>query len=724
MATRNKEVSHYYDKEALLSEHENLRSSIRINTPHQVNPEAIQIQSGLLIELNKFEAIRICDLSPNSSNQNKLIYSTQISPIAVAEPICFIVEDEYENACRVILFALTDTSHLVKGVKLAFCNPVYRMTFDGKYSLIVHNISDVFILGMYQSVESYLKLSVNCESEISKASTPGEYNEENNEQVIQRQQEQQTSINIPPPPPPPIVPVENGLNLSEIGNNLYKEGQYSQAIIQYTSAIEVNDKTAKFYSNRAMCYNKLEEFENALSDFQKANLLEPDSVKYQYWVALIWSRIGNHKLSLNLLKKIHTNDELYNSSVKKLITQQESYLQNIDGVFDFDVVKGESIDIADYIGPIQILNSPDKGRGIFTTRNVKKGEKLCVVKAIETKISDHINCPCRSCRKNKFISLSKDKTLYPKLIEKAKKSKLTTVRIISLCDRSITNVNIDLYSGCGYEFAKNFDTTPYPMEKLLLLTVKNMSTGYREFEPEILNKSFEHMAHLSRPRGIPNSTLVGIWLLPSFINHSCIANIVKLYVGNICIVRAITDIPEGQELFCNYTPLSLFTKVEDRCTFLNFLCSCNVCEFERRPDVRKIILHIFALEDRLFATGIEYCIVRRIYIDEFTTEFWLHIKAKMVKLAKQLIAKHTDKIIIGSFLRSIITLLFCRPIEIDRLDLLQTFEPYYCPHDLESFYFFWIQFNTYIYEAGLQDDHRYHYVAMKIDELLDDYFLY
>ena len=92
---------------------------------------------------------------------------------------------------------------------------------------------------------------------------------------------------------------------------------------------------------------------------------------------------------------------------------------------------------------------------------------------------------------------------------------------------------------------------------------------------------------------------MSFWLVPSFINHSCIPNVVKLFIDDICIIRAITDISEGDEIFCSYVPLDTFPSVESRRKFLEFKCNCELCKFETNPDFLDTISQIISLNNYL-----------------------------------------------------------------------------------------------------------------------------
>jgi len=63
------------------------------------------------------------------------------------------------------------------------------------------------------------------------------------------------------------------------GNGHYAKKDWSEAIAEYTAAIELYDGDHSYFSNRSACYAATDQFEEALADGQKCVALKPDWAK-------------------------------------------------------------------------------------------------------------------------------------------------------------------------------------------------------------------------------------------------------------------------------------------------------------------------------------------------------------------------------------------------------------------------------------------------------------
>ena len=73
----------------------------------------------------------------------------------------------------------------------------------------------------------------------------------------------------------------------------------------------------------------------------------------------------------------------------------------------------------------------------------------------------------------------------------------------------------------------------------------------------------------------------GMWLMASKINHSCVGNCRRSFIGDMQIVRATKDIPANTELlFCYHPPSALqcYGEVQDHLSDWGFVCECALCK--------------------------------------------------------------------------------------------------------------------------------------------------
>jgi tetratricopeptide (TPR) repeat protein len=87
----------------------------------------------------------------------------------------------------------------------------------------------------------------------------------------------------PTPGPTPEL-VENTAQTHLMHGDVYAEqGQWDEAIVEYSKAIEMDPKSAIAYANRAWAYGWKDEFDKAIADCDEAIRLDPDyAIAYSY----------------------------------------------------------------------------------------------------------------------------------------------------------------------------------------------------------------------------------------------------------------------------------------------------------------------------------------------------------------------------------------------------------------------------------------------------------
>ena len=92
------------------------------------------------------------------------------------------------------------------------------------------------------------------------------------------------------------------------GNVSFKEGDYAQAVVHYTSCLHLHDSDHVAYANRSACFLKLGEHERALADAERCVAIEPGFVKGRFRVGLSLHALGRFAEAAAALAEAETLD--------------------------------------------------------------------------------------------------------------------------------------------------------------------------------------------------------------------------------------------------------------------------------------------------------------------------------------------------------------------------------------------------------------------------------
>uniref|UniRef100_A0A2R8ZPR9 Sperm-associated antigen 1 n=1 Tax=Pan paniscus TaxID=9597 RepID=A0A2R8ZPR9_PANPA len=92
--------------------------------------------------------------------------------------------------------------------------------------------------------------------------------------------------------------------LKEEGNQCVNDKNYKDALSKYSECLKINNKECAIYTNRALCYLKLCQFEEAKQDCDQALQLADGNVKAFYRRALAHKGLKNYQKSLIDLNKV------------------------------------------------------------------------------------------------------------------------------------------------------------------------------------------------------------------------------------------------------------------------------------------------------------------------------------------------------------------------------------------------------------------------------------
>ena len=88
-----------------------------------------------------------------------------------------------------------------------------------------------------------------------------------------------------------------------------------------------------------------------------------------------------------------------------------------------------------------------------------------------------------------------------------------------------------------------------------------------------------NMLKAERGPGLAPKPGIGVWLLASRLNHSCVSNCNVAFIGDMIIVRATKDLERGTELLRSYVPPG--EAESNRLARWGFSCNCTLCAAEK-----------------------------------------------------------------------------------------------------------------------------------------------
>ncbi|XXH02260.1 hypothetical protein Hte_008629 [Hypoxylon texense] len=259
----------------------------------------------------------------------------------------------------------------------------------------------------------------------------------------------------------------------------------------------------------------------------------------------------------------------YLRNIEKRLQEQEN------GAFNFKKIRAglsrsrPRVDAASYVGNTEIKDSPGRGRGLFATRDIPAGEivmcekAFCVVWGHEKEALTAMTYDVRDDR-IRVSPVGLTKSLVQKL----------------LCNPSQIGKVMDLYGdyqGDGKNDVSSIEDGPVVDTFRVHDIVSRNAFG----PGNQLGDSGD---------GAGGGASTGLWVRAAYVNHSCVPNAEKEYVGDLLVLRATQPVAAGQELFHAYDQSGDYeSRQRALLTTWGFTCGCALCAAEEgdEPAARK-----------------------------------------------------------------------------------------------------------------------------------------
>ncbi|XP_065859464.1 methyltransferase FGSG_00040-like [Euphorbia lathyris] len=353
-----------------------------------------------------------------------------------------------------------------------------------------------------------------------------------------------------------------------------------EQIIEFHSLPKIQKSFCLALSNRAKALFRLTEFTQALEDCDEALMTESSHFESVICKGKILLCLNKYSLALYCFKKAlldpqtDANRETLNDCVEKCKKLQ---LLSRTGAFDISdwVINhfpGKSLALAEFIGPIQIKKSEFSGRGLFAIKDMDAGTLLFVNKAIATE-----RCILSGEDSDQNAKLVMWKNFVDEVVKTTQKWGRIRDWIITLStgedEDKLEVPEMSLFKPDG-DVDNNLENED--LDKARLMNILDVNSLV---EASVSSKVLGNNRHLYG---------VGLWVLASFINHSCTPNSRRLHIGDYILVHVSRDVKSGEEITLPYFDiLSPLEKRKEMLKEWGFNCNCKRCKFEEETSMKQ-----------------------------------------------------------------------------------------------------------------------------------------
>ncbi|KAI1130113.1 hypothetical protein F5Y10DRAFT_276360 [Nemania abortiva] len=273
-----------------------------------------------------------------------------------------------------------------------------------------------------------------------------------------------------------------------------------------------------------------------------------------------------------------------NTAAQKALEKCEERVKELrTGEYDFGSMYEQArrtppiIDCATYKGPVVVREAPGRGNGLFTTQPVKAGDLLFCEKAFAYCFAgnDH-----SIGRRNMGTTLHLDINevrrggrahLLTDIVQKLYHSPQAAKAFRTLCHGDYTSVTITEIEGQPV------------VDTFFVDQVISLNCSY--------SPRTDHGIRVFKNMIERDVATCGIWVLASRINHSCLGNCRRSFIGDMQIVRACQDLAAGTELLSSYHSLAFTGTYEETQEILSnweFVCDCSWC-LDRKSTTKEML---------------------------------------------------------------------------------------------------------------------------------------
>ncbi|KAI5865336.1 hypothetical protein GGS23DRAFT_558758 [Durotheca rogersii] len=501
-----------------------------------------------IVPLADLEPMTLADLRMETHHRRRRLTVKKASPVVphVARSWTMVQDIEGEEVERLELY-LHKSRHgrdiLTEASVMVIKEPYFTLSDDGEPTLRVDHPSDMIVYG---------------DEEESSSSAPTDGPDGEAEDVA--------------------AVTDKARSYKDKGNAALADKNATLAHVYYTRGLELARQDKVFSSspdlardlsrNRAHVNLVLSQLDEAIAD-AKASLICGDDERSQELDSKAYFRAGCAAYNLGRFQEAKG---LFEERLKLAPDNKETgaLLRKIElrlreeqtGKYDFNKIRAglsrarPRADVASFLRHTEVRDSPGRGRGLFATRDLAAGDVVLCEKAF---------CVAWGHEDEALTAMTYDVRdgqmrvspvgLAEAIVQKLLGNPSQTGGVLALHGD---------YRGAGDVFATRdgpvVDT--FRVHDIVSRNAFGPGSQYGE-------------------RGARDAS-TGLWTRAAYMNHSCVPNARKEYVGDLMVVRALRPVAAGEELFHSYDESADYAaRAAALANTWGFACDCALCAAER-----------------------------------------------------------------------------------------------------------------------------------------------
>ncbi|KAG9247924.1 hypothetical protein BJ878DRAFT_552768 [Calycina marina] len=392
--------------------------------------------------------------------------------------------------------------------------------------------------------------------------------------------------------PEPWKSITAGMTIGDYwkrqGNTSFKAMKYQKTIEHYSRALRcplAAGEVITIHTNRAAAYLKIGAYESVIDDTEFVKDPDHRSERALIRGAFAYYALGKYENANILLQAIARRFSLppeagiLSSKINARLEEQRSGIYAFTDLQAAALAAPTGLDFADF----QDLSTETAGRGLFTTAPVNVGQLLLVEKAFmncypHIKPADDNQTSTKKFQPAVLVDPHNDHATLGSHVDM-----IGTISRKLVQNPSLLPAFTDLYSGT---YKPNNPITVVDGRPIIdTFLISNIIT-FNGFTTELSSKG----KIIENDSGRSSDELgVGLWIMTSYINHSCCGTCGYATIGDMMIVRANANLPAGKPT----SWISYFLDSDEpdlRSTKKwGFTCQCLICQDYKntRPPTQK-----------------------------------------------------------------------------------------------------------------------------------------